>query len=620
MARDIIVRGPNLIHPEQPSAVGSRNSLNRHDRDEYKEAKLIIDEEVDKILNHIQAKLPPEVLEKLDVMGSVKSKLHNYYNQEFQNMLNRYLVTMEDEMGKKVRDLVDKEEYKILNKYTPREISTIIDKIGGMDKFNTGELEKSIVNMYGHLHGHIQRGIYEIETHTNMLLREKTDIGSFVRGENAYSIVKCSFKDNVKKPKTVQDIKLSVNIVDSELISPIYHYQVATDILIKDIISNYVQELIEKEINDLNSNLLNSGKEELNPSEVIFEKFRMLDNYFSFDNSDENSKCYQFLAKKFLDAVEGVGAEIEASEFDPLALRESVKKVIDTENIRNRGFNTANNKLSNILDTSKMGYQYIENFKNSRECIIREYEDQNVNNLPDERYQIRMVYLDLDQIEAIQKAYALQLDELESHINEIYDICHRIYTKNRDQKGLQDWDTISEKYLSRIESETEEEDDGISEKLWDEVIFAEPQDTQVFCNNPTYEVRRENILKKLKLIDTFINKIYGFEISQVRSAIENRLKFINESYKEFEALINPFQLQPGLVLDIDIISIKRKKTTMLAMANVLNEFLYSLSKGFSDTAFASFSRRRSTVRDDIDEKFKSSVQQLEEDNVNNGNN
>ena len=28
-------------------------------------------------------------------------------------MLNRYLVTMEDEMGKKVRDLVDKEEYKI---------------------------------------------------------------------------------------------------------------------------------------------------------------------------------------------------------------------------------------------------------------------------------------------------------------------------------------------------------------------------------------------------------------------------------------------------------------------------------------------------------------------------
>lgn len=618
MARDIIVRGPNLIHPEQPSAVGSRNSLNRHNRDEYKEAKLIIDEEVDKILNHIQAKLPPEVLEKLDVMGSIKSKLHNYYNQEFQNMLNRYLVTMEDEMGKKVRDLVDKEEYKILNKYTPREISTILDKIGGMDKFNTGELEKSIVNMYGHLHGHIQRGIYEIETHTNMLLREKTDIGSFVRGENAYSIVKCSFKDNNKKPKTVQDIKLSINIVDSELISPIYHYQVATDILIKDILSNHIQQLIEKEIGQLNGNLLDSGKEELNPSEVIFEKFRMLDNYFSIDDKDENAKCYQFLAKKFLDAVDGVGAEINTSDFNPLALRESVKKVVDAENIRNRGFNTANNKLSNILDTSKMGYQYIENFKNSRECIIREYEDQNIDNLPDERYQIRMVYLDLDQIEGIQKSYALQLDELESHINEIYDICYKIYVKNRDQKGQQDWDTISKKYLSKLEDEIEyDEDDETAEKLWDEVIFAEPKDTQVFRNNPTYEVRRENILKKFKLIYKFLDKIYGYEVSPVRTAIENRLKFISECYKEFEALINPFQLQPGLILDIDIVSIKRKRTTMLGMANVLNEFLYSLSKGFTDTAFASFSRRRSTIREDIDQQFQTSVEQLDEEEANN---
>ena len=612
MARDIIVRGPNFIHPEKPSAVGSRNSLNRHNRDEYKEAKLMIDEEVDKILNHIQAKLPPEVLEKLDVMGSVKSKLHNYYNQEFQNMLNRYIVTMEDEMGKKVRDLVDKEEYKILNKYTPREISDILDKIGGMEKFNTGEIEKSIVNMYGHLHGHIQRGMYEIESHTNMLLREKTDVGSFVRGENAYSIVKCSFKDSAKKPKTVQDIKLSVNVLDSELISPIYHYQVATSVLIKDVISNYVQDLIDKEIQSLNANLLDSGKTELNPSEIIFEKFRMLDNYFSTDDtSDENSKCYQFLAKKFLDAVEGVEAEILSSDFDPLALRESVKKIIDSENVRNRGFNTANNKLTNILDSSKMGYQYVENFKNSRECVIREYEDQDINNLPDERYKIRMIYLDLDQINSIRKAYSLQLDELESHINEIYDVCFNLYIRDRDKKGKQDWETISDKYSMK----TEDSEDDEMEKLWDEVVFLEPKDTQVFRNNPTYEIRRENIDKKFDLIHKFIQQIYGFQVSEVRSAIEKRIKFISDTYKEFEALINPFQLQPGLLLDIDIVSIKRKRTTMLGMANVLNEFLYSLSKGFSDTAFASFSRRRSTERDDIDREYSATVDEEDDSQI-----
>ena len=39
------------------------------------------------------------------------------------------------------------------------------------------------------------------------------------------------------------------------------------------------------------------------------------------------------------------------------------------------------------------------------------------------------------------------------------------------------------------------------------------------------------------------------------------------------------------------------------MANVLNEFLYSVSKGFQDAAFATYSRRRSTVRDDITQSF-----------------
>jgi hypothetical protein len=36
---------------------------------------------------------------------------------------------------------------------------------------------------------------------------------------------------------------------------------------------------------------------------------------------------------------------------------------------------------------------------------------------------------------------------------------------------------------------------------------------------------------------------------------------------------------------------------------VLNEFLHGVSKGFQDAAFASFSRRRSTVRADIAQSF-----------------
>ena len=152
---EMIRQGPNVVHPETPSAVGSRNSLYRDGRNETEEARTVINEEIDKILNHISNKLPPEVLQEMDVMGGLKEKLYNYINQDFQNMFNRYTVTMEDEMTKKARDLVDKEEMRGLASYSPREISELVDKIGGIDKFNTGELEKSLINMFGHLQGSI---------------------------------------------------------------------------------------------------------------------------------------------------------------------------------------------------------------------------------------------------------------------------------------------------------------------------------------------------------------------------------------------------------------------------------------------------------------------------------
>ncbi|HRR61475.1 MAG TPA: cytoplasmic filament protein CfpA, partial [Spirochaetota bacterium] len=102
-------KSPNKVHPTEPSAVGSRNSLAQEGRDKVAEARLMVDEAVDKLVNHVQTKLPEEVLKKLDVMGGLKEKLYNYVNQSYVNMFNRYTVTMEDEFIKKVRDFVDRE-------------------------------------------------------------------------------------------------------------------------------------------------------------------------------------------------------------------------------------------------------------------------------------------------------------------------------------------------------------------------------------------------------------------------------------------------------------------------------------------------------------------------------
>lgn len=583
MAQDTYIKSPNYVHPEKPGAVGSRNSLNRGERDEYQEAKMIIDEEVDKVLNHIHAKLPPEVLEKLDIMGSIKSKLHNYFNQDFQNMSNRYIVTMEDEMNKKFRDLIDKEEKRVINQYNPRDITDLLSRLGSDGTFNTQGFETSVVDMYGHLQEHIQRGMSKIETNATRLLDEKSDVGAIV-GNNAYSIVKCSFRDNKRRPKTVMDLKLSISILDSELVNKIYHYQVPVSYIIKDIIAKKVHELIDREIEESTHSVIESGEETASPSERLFERFRIMDKYISNDDS-EDSKRYQFIAKKFLDAIEGIKAEIEPDEYDALNIRENIKKIVDNENLRNKGFNKAVNTITNILDSNNMGYQYIENYKNARECIIKEYEEDNPLRLPDERYGIKMVYYDDKQLEKLRKSYSIQLKELNREVMHLWDVCEGIYQSDRNNRGYDDWATLSNKMLNeeggkkrslfggKKESVVES-----NEKAWNEIAFIAPKETEVEKSNPTGELKIEEIANRFQLMLDKLEKVYGEQNDETRMVVEARLKFLKQQFEEFSSQINPFHVQPGLLLDIDITSIKKKKSTINNMANVINSFIGYIAK------------------------------------------
>ena len=100
-----------------------------------------------------------------------------------------------------------------------------------------------------------------------------------------------------------------------------------------------------------------------------------------------------------------------------------------------------------------------------------------------------------------------------------------------------------------------------------------------------------------------LQKVYGYKYPIQRRVAEERLNYLEAEFNKFDYMINPYHIQPGLILDVDITSIKKKKATLEGMANVLNEFLFGVSKGFADAAFASFSRRRSTVREDIAMSF-----------------
>jgi hypothetical protein len=600
-------KSPNVFHPEKPSAVGSRNSLAQEYRDQQNEVNQLLEEETNKVVHHINAKLPKDVLERLDVMGGVKEKLYNYFNQNYQNMFNRYMVTTEDEMVKKVRNYIDKEETKVLARYTPKEIADLLDAVGGADKFNTGEIEKSMVNMYGHLQGHIQRGVNDLENLTNSLLRQKTDTGAFIRGENAYSIVKCAFKDNIRKPKTVTDVKLSVNILDAELISPIFHYQVTVEYLIKDLLSKHLIDAIDKEIERAKDERIDQGLEELSDSEIIFNKIGKVDGYTDDDLDNPKSKRYSIIAKNLMERINDLRAEIDPESFDQLNIRENIKKIVDIENIRNRGFNTAINSITSILDTSKMGYQYIENLKNARELLIREYEDTDTANLPDERYQVRMRYYDNAQLIEERKAYDVQMKSFETEVQHLWDVLHVIYEDAKPFFKVTDYEDLAKKNKNRVRKLIKEKTgeplyEDIA-KVWDEVSFVKPAETEVERMNRTYIYEKDKIRQRIIIMRNKMKGMYDYQYPIERRVMEDRLSFLENEYYRFDYMINPYHIQPGLLLDVDITSIKRKKATLDAMANVLNEFLHGVSKGFQDAAFASFSRRRSTVREDINQSF-----------------
>jgi hypothetical protein len=501
------------------------------------------------------------------------------------------MVTAEDEMEKKIRNFVDREETLVLARYTPKEIAALLDEVGGADKFNTGKVKKSVVNMYGHLQGHIQEGITGLETLTNNLLRQKSGAGEFVRGENTYSVVKCAFKDNLLKPKNVTDVKLSINIPDSELISPIFHYEVTQEYLIKDLLSNHIISLIDREIEKLKNERLEQGLEEIPDSEILFSRLNRVEEYtgdVAYNASDnENSGRYKMVSKSIMEKLSNLHAEIDPASFDQMNVRENLKKIIDIENLRDRGFNTAVNLIISILDASRMGYQYIENTKNSREVTIREYEDTDAASLPDEHYRLKLRYLDNAQLIEERKAYDLQLKSFDTEICHVWDLVQVIYEDSKPFAGIIDFDDLAKKCANKIKTTIKDKtreplyEDII--KVWDEVSFVKPPETEVESSNRTYLFEKNKIHRRITLIGEKLAAIYGHEYPVERRVIEDRIGFLEREFKRFDHMINPFHLLPGLVLDIDISSVKRKKATLNGMANVLSEFLDGVSKGFKSS-------------------------------------
>ena len=600
-------RGPNYIHPEKPSAVGSRNSLHRNERDEYLEASIVIDEEIDKILNHVKAKLPPEVLNKLDIMGGVKEKLHNYYNQNLQNMQNRYIVTVEDELLKKYRDLVDREEYNQLNQYSPRAISEIMDKIGGPGQFDTGAIERSITSIFKHLQDHIHQGVHDLEDETNTMFRQKSDVGSFVQKENAYAVVKCAFKNNPIKPETVTDVKLAINILDSELIVPIYHYHQSMQDLLKETISRHIRTQIDSKIAELNRSESEEGLKEISESEIVAEKLKELENHLSFEGGpeDENGKQYDYVAKRFFDSLNDMDSEgLENKAY----IKDHVKMILEKENIQTKGFNRAVNALTSILDSSKLGYQYINNYKNARACVIQEYSSVIKDELPDETFAIKICYLNVKQLKNLRKVYSLQAVELSNEIEKVGRVIDKLLTEIDSPKNIPTYRDISKQALRGTKGYAKTKN-GDCNHLWHEVSL-----TRLLSSGnkeSTYREFNNKVKKQIGMLQKKVYDVFGNNNSKTRRILDERINFLKEAFQNFSNQINPHHVQQGLVLEVDITSVKKKKTTINAMSNVLNEFLIKVSKGSIHQSIDVIKPHSPVASKDLEQKFTSVLQEMD---------
>jgi hypothetical protein len=203
------------------------------------------------------------------------------------------------------------------------------------------------------------------------------------------------------------------------------------------------------------------------------------------------------------------------------------------------------------------------------------------------------------------------MKSFETEVQHLWDILEVIYQDKKNAWKVNDFDDLAKKNKNRVRKTIKEKTgeplyEDIA-KVWDEISFIRAGETEVERSNRTYIYEKDRIRQRIILMRNKMKTMYDYLYPIERRVMEDRLAFLERQYYQFEYSINPYHLQPGILLDVDITSIKRKKATLDAMANVLNEFLHGVSKGFQDAAFASFSRRRSTVREDINQSFDSSA-------------
>jgi hypothetical protein len=347
---------------------------------------------------------------------------------------------------------------------------------------------------------------------------------ALLQGDIAGSIVKWVFRDNVLKPKTVTDAKLTINIPDSALINPVFRRHAAAKYLIRDLICAPIMANLGKVAN-------NSGK-------------------------DIEERIMGYVAESF------------PAGFNPSDIR-------DIEQIRTRGFEGAVTALCAILGNLHMGYQFFENSGNGRELIIREYDDTDTAVLPDERYGIRLWYGNRDQLAATRAEYDAQKQTFESRVQHLWNQIEVMYQDSKSVFKINDFEDLAKKNKGRIRELVKQQNDGNVDKNLGKALDKIAGEIAPSAGNIRAQFAR---------MHERIHNMYDFLYPIERRVMEDRLEQLEKEWRRFDALVNPHHLHPGLLIEIEVTSIKRKKTTLDSLATALLAFLPAVYAAFYHAA------------------------------------
>jgi len=463
----------------------------------------IIREQAGKLSNRLGAKLPGEAMPRLD------ERVYNFISQNYRSISGSFPLYASGDFGN------DPERKNAAVKNTA--IQMMLENLGSADRFNTGEIEKSAR----------QWGIDDLEAHTNNMLRRKAGIGSVVDFQKANSVIACVFKDNAKKPKTVTELRLAVNIPETELIDPETRFKARAAYLVKDIICRHLHENIDREINTEDN-----------------------------DSGD------------FLDRLLNQKVEINSADLDEHL--QKLDKHDGIEEIRDKGFSAASNLIVSILNAVNLDCQFLENQKEKRELLIREYEDSDEAVLPDEHYQIRLRYFSKARLLEERKVYDGRLKSLSGDTQRLWDLLEVIYQDSKSVFKVNDFEDLVKKNKSRI-------NDLIKNRTGASVYEA----PKTIEEPPaTSQGEKEKVRVLLARMEERIKNISDSMYPIERQISEDRLSVLKNEFSCFENCINPYNLQPGILVDIDLTSIKRKRTTLDSMSAALGSFLTNVSGCF----------------------------------------